>query len=132
MKWIRTLAVTLVLSLCSMAASAVCSSEDLTGYWDYYEAGEDYVVTCSLRISGRTVSLHRFGCSTYGNTSYIGAVSGELSIDSYCHVAGSITINDGESTVTIIKSTLNRSRETIHGVGYGPVIYAPFTLTKFY
>ena len=115
----------------SMNALAVCNTEDLTGYWDYYEADDTYAVTCSLRISRGNVSLHRFGCDTRGQTfPNIAEISGELTIDSYCHVSGTLVV-DGRS-LTIIKATLNQGRATIHGIGVGPEVYASFTLTKFY
>ena len=119
-----------ILGFCQ-TASAVCSSEDLTGYWDFYDSGQDYAFTCSLRMSSGKVSLHRFGCKSYGNAiTGIRSVSGTLSIDSFCHVSGRVNIG-GVLEAVILKATLNQGRNEIHGIGAGNV-YAPFKMIKFY
>ena len=112
----------------SHSVLAVCNSEDLTGYWDYYDSTEDYALSCSLRMVNGKVSLHRFGCVSRGNVSQVFSVSGTLSIDQYCHVTGSVNTNLG--TATIIKATMDRTRTIIKGVGRG-TNYGPFLLMKF-
>ena len=113
----------------SHSVAAFCNSEDLTGYWDFYDSQADYALTCSLRMENRRVSLHRFGCTSRGNVSQITSVSGTLSIDNYCHVTGTLNTNVGSAT--IIKATLDRTRSIIKGVGRGSQ-YGPFLLMKFY
>ena len=113
----------------SHSVAAFCNSEDLTGYWDYYDSQADYALTCSLRMENGRVSLHRFGCTSRGNVSQITSVSGTLSIDNYCHVTGTLNTNVGSAT--IIKATMDRTRSIIKGVGRRSQ-YGPFLLMKFY
>ena len=113
----------------SHSVAAFCNSEDLTGYWDYYDSQAEYALTCSLGMENGRVSLHRFGCTSRGNVSQITSVSGTLSIDNYCHVTGTLNTNVGSAT--IIKATMDRTRSIIKGVGRGSQ-YGPFLLMKFY
>jgi hypothetical protein len=115
---------------------AVCTNEDLTGFWDYLEAGDDYAVQCSLRFDGKKVTLHRFGCNFYGNlgNSEVTEVDGTLTVDEYCHVKGSffLTINGGRLESKVLNATLNQSRTTIHAIFQVSNTYAPVTMVKFY
>ena len=111
---------------------AVCTNEDLTGFWDYLEAGDGYAVQCSLRFDGKKITLHRFGCNSYGNTSEVTEVDGTLTVDEYCHVKGSffLTINGGRLEAKVLNATLSQSRTTIHAISQVEDTYAPFTMVK--
>ena len=130
----------LALTLVSSANTwAVCTNEDLTGFWDYFESGSDYKLDCSLRLDGKKITMHRFGCDSYGNNGGETGndnVTGTLSVDQYCHVSGTIffTGNSGRKYETkILKATLNQSRQTIHATALiDQVEYASFTMVKFY
>ena len=115
---------------------AICTNEDLTGFWDYLEAGKDYAVNCSLRFDGKKLTTHRFGCDFYGNAANVTEITGTLTVDQYCHVSGSFfaKINGTPFEVKILNATLNQSRQTIHAIAYTPEAdeYHPFTMVKFY
>jgi len=129
----QTKAIFLALLLTAFEASAVCYNEDLIGYWDYYDDSEvlGAALNCSLRIgSNGALSLHRFGCEVYGVTGSITQVSGNVKIDSFCHITGQMVVEGVEGMVP--KATLNRARDTIVGVLVIDGVADTFHMTKFY
>ena len=111
---------------------AGCNSEDLVGYWDYYEGDSAFAINCSVRINAAgSISLHRFGCVAAGDAIAPDTVSGTATIDSYCHVT--LSINANVLLVDSMQSTLHQNRAVISGIQQNSAgFYGQFKLVKFY
>lgn len=129
------LAFGITLLFMSNASMAVCYKEDLLGYWDIYFAVDEEAYTCSLRVSNGKVSMHRFGCEA-SDGAEADSIVGTATIDKYCHVDLDIKINanTGQARIRSIKSTLNRNRDHIEGIGTIDGFFGGdgFSMIKFY
>jgi hypothetical protein len=119
----------------SNSSMAVCYKEDLQGYWDIYFAVDEEAYTCSLRVSNGKISMHRFGCEA-SDGAEASSIKGTATIDKYCHVGLDININTntGPARIRAIKSTLNRNRDHIEGIGTIDGLFGGdgFSMIKFY
>jgi hypothetical protein len=108
---------TLILSVSSISANAICTQQNLAGTWHDYAITTVSVADCTFIIDSKGLLNQSSVCYNFTATSDLSPINvsaGYFKIDKSCNITGSLGANNGVNA--FFKGQLDKSKASFTGI----------------